>query len=339
MSWLKLDDAFPDHPKIEALSDGAFRLHVSGLIHCAKHLTDGYVPTARVPKLMGYSKRALAQLVAAGLWHPRSDGYDLHDYLDWNRSRKQVEMDRHAAAERQRKRRESQGSHAVTDAVSHTTRSRPDQTEVYSASLVDEDLVFPPGTVRGRLPVPAPPPVEVDSPKTESRCATRTLRYGRSAPYLTGLDLALIGDVTRPGFPAALAHQEAPHGPAVEYRTIGDTPAPGRCSDVGSGRPHLGRLRPGWHDGNRVVGWSDDYQRGDRRCAHGQDRQVLPGAAVVTAHEVDYIPAAGLFVASCSCGWESEPSRSLASAVVAFTGHRRSSDLMERPVPMDAGDA
>lgn len=60
--------------------------------------------------------------------------------------------------------------------------------------------------------------------------------------------------------------------------------------------------------------------------------------AAPTTHEVDYIPAAGLFVASCGCGWESEPSRSLSAAVVAFTGHRRSSDLMEHPDPMETSD-
>ena len=41
MTWLRIDDAMVDHPKIIGLSDGAFRLHITALCYCARHLTDG----------------------------------------------------------------------------------------------------------------------------------------------------------------------------------------------------------------------------------------------------------------------------------------------------------
>ena len=31
MPFLNLDDNFADHPKVDALTDGAFRLHVAGV--------------------------------------------------------------------------------------------------------------------------------------------------------------------------------------------------------------------------------------------------------------------------------------------------------------------
>jgi hypothetical protein len=48
MAYAKFDDGFADHPKNRALSDGAFRLHVSGILHSARWLTDGAVPADAV---------------------------------------------------------------------------------------------------------------------------------------------------------------------------------------------------------------------------------------------------------------------------------------------------
>jgi hypothetical protein len=83
-----MDDNFADHPKVDALSHGAFRLHVAGLCYCAKHLTDGVVPAERIARLIrGYRPAMLAELNRAKLWLAHPDGYEIHDFLDWNRSR------------------------------------------------------------------------------------------------------------------------------------------------------------------------------------------------------------------------------------------------------------
>jgi hypothetical protein len=41
MSWVRLDDSFPEHPKVIALTDAAFRAHVRGLCYAGRFLTDG----------------------------------------------------------------------------------------------------------------------------------------------------------------------------------------------------------------------------------------------------------------------------------------------------------
>lgn len=87
MPYLNLDDNFADHPKVEELTDGAFRLHVAALCHCAKHTTDGLVRDHKVSRLTpGYKRSHVDELVLGGLWRPHDEGYEIHDYLDWNKS-------------------------------------------------------------------------------------------------------------------------------------------------------------------------------------------------------------------------------------------------------------
>jgi len=98
--WANLDDQFPKHPKVLPLSDAAFRLHVAGICYCAQYLTDGVIDTDAIPLLVPrFKPRTLAELAERDLWLPHSEGYEIRDYLQWNRSREQVE------AERERKRK------------------------------------------------------------------------------------------------------------------------------------------------------------------------------------------------------------------------------------------
>lgn len=108
MAWVNLDDNYPDHPKVDALSDGAFRLHTAAICWCNRHLTDGFVEVARVPRLVPRYKAAyLEELMHGGLWEPADGGYRLHDFLDWNRSREEVERRRQKRSEAGKKGMES----------------------------------------------------------------------------------------------------------------------------------------------------------------------------------------------------------------------------------------
>lgn len=101
MPYLMVDDEYPEHPKVDELSDGAFRLQTSAMAYCARKLTDGLVSERKVPRLVpSYKPAQLAELLAAGLWHRGGHGcgtdtcpkgeagsYVVHDYLQWNRPR------------------------------------------------------------------------------------------------------------------------------------------------------------------------------------------------------------------------------------------------------------
>lgn len=95
MTWANFDDNFADHPKVAGLSDGAFRLHTSGILYSARYLTDGVVPVSAAKRLTpGYQPGHLTELVSAGLWALEEGGYHIHDYLQWNRSRDQILSER-----------------------------------------------------------------------------------------------------------------------------------------------------------------------------------------------------------------------------------------------------
>lgn len=93
MTWAKLDDSFPEHPKVASLSDKAFRLHVTAICYAARNLTDGFVPKAVLPMLGGSIKLA-GELVTIGAWDKTPAGWDIHDFLDYNPSRASIEEER-----------------------------------------------------------------------------------------------------------------------------------------------------------------------------------------------------------------------------------------------------
>lgn len=103
MTWLKLDDKFAGNPKITPLSDGAFRLHVAGMLYCAQHETDGRIPPEAVPTLMPKFRRGyLDELISSDrdLWHRNGVGYVVHDFTEYNPSRDQLQARRRATRER-----------------------------------------------------------------------------------------------------------------------------------------------------------------------------------------------------------------------------------------------
>lgn len=100
MTYLHVDDCFPTHPKVIGLSHRAFRLHVTALCHCTQNLTDGLVTKtalAVVGAVAGKGRALTDELEAAGVWRKVPDGWVIHDYLDWNPSREDVEKRKKAA--------------------------------------------------------------------------------------------------------------------------------------------------------------------------------------------------------------------------------------------------
>ena len=91
MTWVKMDDRLPEHPKVIGLSDKAFRLYVTSICFSSANTTDGEIPRAALARLAGTPKLA-GELVAGGLWDTTSrDGWAVHDYLAYNRSKVTIE--------------------------------------------------------------------------------------------------------------------------------------------------------------------------------------------------------------------------------------------------------
>lgn len=133
MPWVRFDDQFPIHRRIAGLSDGAFRLHVAAICWCARNLTDGYVASVDVEHVSRSRRpwRQVDELVGAGTWHVVDGGWLIHDYLEYQPSKAQVEQERKGRAERQaRWRAKHTDSRRVTNASRNAfvdaTPPRPD---------------------------------------------------------------------------------------------------------------------------------------------------------------------------------------------------------------------
>jgi len=146
MPWVRFDDQFTIHRKVDGLSDAAFRLHTSAIFWSARNLTDGSVTREDldgVSARVRTPERFAAECKKRGVWHlgdedcpsekcPADgtgdrDGWIIHDYWEFQPSKEQVVRDREASARRQAKWRANRNgsSNGVTNAVSELSPPRP----------------------------------------------------------------------------------------------------------------------------------------------------------------------------------------------------------------------
>jgi hypothetical protein len=233
MPWVRFDDQFPIHRKVDRLSDAAYRLHTSAIFWSARNLTDGFVSgedldgvTARVRT----PARFAAECVDRDTWHEartpcaspkcpapvEADGWVIHDYWAYQPTKAQVIADREKAAERQAKWREAKSgrnavtrpdvsgndpihngsTNGVTNAVSAASPPRPAPKESGSGGAR-------PGPPDGRaIPLGSP-----SGGRTDSRPVAEVLRVAvepghRASPdaYERGPELArkLLADKRKP---------------------------------------------------------------------------------------------------------------------------------------------
>lgn len=91
MPWANLDDQYAEHPNNWGLSDAAFRLHTAAICYSNRFLTDGQVPADKIRTLVPKFRPAALVELLDGHWVDKGDRYEIRDFLDWNRSRSEVE--------------------------------------------------------------------------------------------------------------------------------------------------------------------------------------------------------------------------------------------------------
>jgi hypothetical protein len=172
MPWGRVDDTWYDHPKLDELdgeSEWPDRLAAAGLNSlawswCNRFLTDGHVPAATVGKLGG--SRALAELlVSVGLWEMSRSGYQIHDFLVYNDSRKQVLERRAKEAKRKADYRAAKSKRIRRPAGSPggtPSTTEPNVPPVVRAESRQESPRDSRARARGRTPVPSRPVLTVD---------------------------------------------------------------------------------------------------------------------------------------------------------------------------------
>lgn len=117
MGWFAVDDGFDNHPKIRKAGNAAAGLFCRLGSYASRNATEGVIPG---PVARDYGTAAqLRKLTELGMLHgyghtcdsddcgqPEKGGFVIHDYLQYNRSRKEIETARKAGVERQRRRRQ-----------------------------------------------------------------------------------------------------------------------------------------------------------------------------------------------------------------------------------------
>lgn len=117
MPWVFITDQLHQNDKIVGASGDAVKLWIMSLSWSNDALTDGFVPTSRAGMLAGWAKApraVIAECVRRRMWHPADrpcktcvaqraekraddipgDGYVIHHYFDFQRTRWAIESDR-----------------------------------------------------------------------------------------------------------------------------------------------------------------------------------------------------------------------------------------------------
>lgn len=92
MTWVRLDDTFPEHPKVLAAGGDAAWLHICAIAYCNRNLTDGFVPTSALKRLSDARTptRLAGALVDVNLWEECDGGWLIHDYHMYQPTRAEV---------------------------------------------------------------------------------------------------------------------------------------------------------------------------------------------------------------------------------------------------------
>jgi uncharacterized phage protein (TIGR02220 family) len=158
MAWVRLDDGFPDHPKVVKVGPLGETLQVRALCYAGRHLTDGFIPLEAVQRLtvgLGRTKEKWSSLmVKAGLWEERDGGFVVHDYLEYNPSRDEVLEARRVAEERSRKGGLARAEQAKRER-GRFSKSQPETSRQAGGKLVESHQ---PKT-RSPSPSPKEPPI------------------------------------------------------------------------------------------------------------------------------------------------------------------------------------
>jgi len=113
MPWVKLDDRFSEHPKWGNAPSCDVHWFLFALCYCNRNLTDGFIPAGVAERLTpGHQQievealpfRVIRRLIDLGVISEKEKrgiaGYEIHDFLDYQPSRKAVEREKVLAGER-----------------------------------------------------------------------------------------------------------------------------------------------------------------------------------------------------------------------------------------------
>jgi hypothetical protein len=184
MPWFKVDDSFHGHPKVLATEPAALGLWVIAGAWSSAHLTDGFVPTHALTRLLPGSDEFARALVTAGLWRRAKGGYQFHDWSEYQPSKDDVDAERKAARERMRKLRlERRGAAQPQDG---SPEQKPNVRANFGGSSATPTRPDPLKNNIKNSSSPAAPPTEPPLPKPGSDDDPLFTRFWAAYPRKIG---------------------------------------------------------------------------------------------------------------------------------------------------------
>ncbi|MBN0040198.1 hypothetical protein JN535_08465 [Cellulosimicrobium cellulans] len=165
MSWFKVNDTLPMSRKVlripRARRATAMGLWVLAGAWSASELTDGHVPAFMVDEWA--DEQAARDLVDVGLWDAAADGYQFHDWNDWQPTRADVMSKRKAEREKKAQQRARGTANVGRDGDTGRFAS-PQVTDLSPRVSPGDNPGTPPGSPR-----PVPPESPGVSPASPAR--------------------------------------------------------------------------------------------------------------------------------------------------------------------------
>jgi hypothetical protein len=169
VTWFRVDDGFPEHPKLEALECQP-RLYMAAITvwtimgaDCARRLTDGFVSEARLEKVLhrlGKTARdGASALVSCELWERVEGGWLFHDWADYQPTKADVDASRKGKTARQKRWRDAH--------VDASTQTSTDASRDAAPTRVSRPVPSQPVPSLGEERADARPPLALARPKPE----------------------------------------------------------------------------------------------------------------------------------------------------------------------------
>jgi hypothetical protein len=127
-SWVRVDTRFISHPKVLDIGPLGEALWLRGLCYAGSQMTDGFIPASFIKRMGDMKGAAVAQrLVDAGLWVEAENGYHIHDYLEWQRSRDEATDISSKRAEAGRRGGQQKASNLLAKGQQTSSNALPDK--------------------------------------------------------------------------------------------------------------------------------------------------------------------------------------------------------------------
>ena len=142
MAWARIDDKFLDNPKVRKAGKEATYLYLSALVYSSSQLTEGFISDEALGLVAfkGFIRNEqthAATLVSCGLWDRIRGGYTIHDYLEYNPTKAEIEQARAKKAAAG-----SKGGQATAQALAEA-RAKADAEALAQAQLQQQGSINP----------------------------------------------------------------------------------------------------------------------------------------------------------------------------------------------------